>query len=134
MDYHQDHRHHLHHPRTKTSWIYLILSINLILSFNSQGYGSEIIKKWHPFYDVEYSLYWYLALGAWSLKPFLYAIVAIVAKPRHRILIIVFMIYEGILFLDYILVYSQSQVREPIAILLAVYMIFFHYKYEHLET
>lgn len=130
MDTHLDPLLHRPHHRTN-SWVYLVLGIVLVTSFVWQGYGSEVVRKWHPFYDVEYSLYWYLALTSMSLRPLLYCVVAILAKRRHYGLIKIFIIYEAIIFFDHILIYSQSPVREPIAILLATYMIWYHYKYEH---
>lgn len=129
MDFHQDH--HLLHPRRlTTNWIYLLLGVILITSYIWQEYDNGVAGKWHIFYDVEYSLYWYIALMSWSLRPLLYIIVAILSEIRHRKLLITFMLYESVLFLDFVLVYSQSNVRRPIAIIMAIYMVWYHYKYE----
>jgi len=129
MDFHRDH--HPHHPHhLTTNWIYLLLGVILITSYIWQEYDNGVTRKWHIFYDVEYSLYWYIALMSWALRPLLYIIVAILSEVRHRKLLITFMIYESILFLDFVLVYSQSDVRRPIAIIMAIYMVWYHYKYE----
>ena len=95
-----------------------------------QEFGSDRIKKWHPFFDVEYSLYWYIALTCYNLKPFLYLIVARLAKKRHYILIYCFMVYEGILFIDHMLIYSQSPGIKIGGILLSTYMVYYHYRYD----
>jgi len=127
MDFHQDH----HHPRhLTTNWIYFLLGVILITSYIWQEYDNGVTGKWHIFYDVEYSLYWYIALMSWSLRPLLYIIVAIISELRHRKLLITFMIYESVLFLDFVLAYSQSNVRRPIAIIMVIYMVWYHYKYE----
>ncbi len=96
-----------------------------------QEYGSGTIGKWHPFFDVEYSFYWYLTITSMRLKPVLYLIVARLAKRRHYILIYCFIIYEGTMFIDHVLIYSQSDTRKWISLLLATYMVYYHYRYEH---
>ena len=129
MDFHQGH--HPRHPhRLTTNWIYLLLGVILITSYIWQEYDNGVAGKWHIFYDVEYSLYWYIALMSWALRPLLYIIVAVLSEIRHRKLLITFMLYESILFLDFVLVYSQSDVRRPIAIIMVIYMVWYHYKYE----
>jgi len=106
------------------------LGIVLILPLLWQEFGSGEVRKWHPFYDVEYSLYWYIALTCYNLKPFLYLTVARLAKKRHYILIYCFMVYEGILFLDHMLIYSQSPGIKIGGILISTYMVYYHYRYE----
>ena len=130
METRPDH-HHLRHLRQKGNYIYLVLGIILIMPLIWQEYGSDEIRKWHPFYDVEYSFYWYLTITFMRLKPVLYLIVARLARPRHYILIYCFIIYEGTMFIDHILVYSQSDTRKWISLLLATYMVYYHYRYEH---
>ncbi len=125
----QEGHHHHHQTRTRAS-IYLALGIILILPILWQVYGSSEVRKWHPFYNVEYSLYWYLALISYTLKPFMYLIVARLTKKRHYTLIYCFMIYEMILFLDHILIYSQSPTYKSMSIVLSTYMVWYHYKYE----
>jgi len=112
------------------NWIYIVLGLILILPVTWQVYGSEEIRKWHPFFDVEYSLYWYLGLSNLTVIPFLYSIVAILAKRKHRTLLICFVIYEFTMVLDHFLIYSQSNVRAVLSILLMTYMVWYHYKYE----
>ena len=121
--------HHHHHQERATS-IYLILGIILILPLLWPIIGSDQIKKWHPFYNVEYSLYWYVALTVYNIKPFLYLIVARIYKPQHKILLIIFIVYEGVLFLDHILIYSQSPGIFYGGIIISLYMVLHHYKYE----
>ncbi len=122
--------HHHHHQQEAANSIYLILGVILILPLLWPIIGSDQIKKWHPFYDVEYSLYWYVALTIYNIKPFLYLIVARLYKPKHKILLIIFMGYEGVLFLDHILIYSQSPGIFYCGIILSFYMVLHHYKYE----
>ncbi len=95
-----------------------------------QVFGSDEVRKWHPFFDVEYSLYWYLALTSYNLKPAIYLVVARLTKPKHYMLIFCFMIYEGMLYLDHVLIYSQSPTIPGMAIILSIYMVWYHYKYE----
>ncbi len=124
---HQGHRRH--HQTTKIN-LYLVLGVILIMPLLWQEFGSGQVRKWHPFYDVEYSLYWYIALTCYNLKPFLYLIVARLAKKRHYILIYCFMVYEGILFIDHMLIYSQSPGIKIGGILLSTYMVYYHYRYD----
>ena len=132
MGYLRDRPLPLPHYQVRNNWIYIVLGIILIASYIWQEYDNGVMGKWHVFYSLEYPLYWYIVLTSWALRPFLYVIVAALAKSRHKKLLIVFMIYEGVMFLDFILIYSQSDVRRPIAIVLAVYMIWYHYKYENI--
>ena len=132
MDYHQANH---HHHQTTTS-IYLVLGIITILPILWDEYGSNQIGQWHPFYQVGgkdypgYSLYWYIGLTAWSLIPVLYIVVALIAKSIHNLLLVSFLVYQTTLFLDWVLVYAQSDVRTYLAIILAVYMAWYHYKYD----
>lgn len=119
-----------HHRQGTGSSVYLVLGTILILPLLWQVYGSDEIGKWHPFFDVEYSLYWYIALTSYNLKPALYLIVARLAKRRHKCLIVVFIGYELILFLDHMLIYSQSPGIKISGILLASYMVYYHYRYD----
>lgn len=64
------------------------------------------------------------------LKPVLYLVVARLARPRHYVLIYCFIIYEGTMFIDHILVYSQSDTRKWISLILATYMVYYHYRYD----
>lgn len=95
-----------------------------------QIFGSSEIRKWHPFYDVEYSLYWYLALTSYNFKPVMYILVAILTKAKHHTLILCFMMYEIILYLDHVLIYSQSPTIPLMALIMSLYMVYYHYKYE----
>ncbi len=121
-----------HHPhlRHQDNRIYLVLGIIIILPMLWQELGSDKVAKWHPFFDVEYSLYWYVALTMYNIKPLLYVIVAILAKSKHRLLLTIFIGYEFILFMDHILIYSQSPGITISGIILALYMVWYHYKYE----
>lgn len=114
-----------------TSGIYLVFGIILIMPLIWGVYGSNIVRQWHPFYDVEYSLYWYLTLTYLYMKGFLYLIVARLVKPRHYVLIYCFMVYEASMIFDHFLMYSQSDVRKWLAVMLATYMVYYHYRYEH---
>ena len=95
-----------------------------------QTFGSDEVRKWHPFSNVEYSLSWYLVLTSYNLRPLLYAIVVILVKPRHYTLILCFIIYESILFLDHMMIYSQSPTYKIMAFIISTYMVWYHYKYE----
>lgn len=122
--------HHLLHRQTKTSGIYLILGIVLMMPLIWSMYGREQVRAWHPFYDVEYSLYWYLTLTYLYMKGLLYLIVARLTNPKHYTLLYCFMVYESAMILDHFLVYSQSDVRKWLAIMLSTYIVWYHYKYE----
>ncbi len=125
------HRDHLHlHQRTTTASIYLVLGIILILPLLWQAFGNDTVRKWHPFREEEYSLYWYIALLVYNLKPLLYLIVARLTKPRYFTLIYVFIGYECILFLDHVLIYSQSPGIVIGAMVMAVYMVWYFFKYK----
>ena len=140
----QTRHHHLRHHHQGSNWIYIILGIiiSLPLIWYSYGYhanGESIIGKWHPFYDVEYSLAWYLTLMSIRLKTVLYPIAILVAKERHYPLIYIFIAYEGIMFIDSILFYAQSffyyhgiqiGMRIIFSIILAITLVWYHYKYE----
>jgi len=123
---HQTHRRH--HPGTGTS-IYLVLGVILMMPLLWQEFGSDEVRKWHPFFDVEYSLYWYIALTVYNLKPLLYLIVARLAKRKHHTLLAVFMGYEFILYIDHVLIYSQSPGTYIVGMSLALYMVYYHWKY-----
>jgi len=88
------------------------------------------VRQWHPFSDVEYSLTWYLVLTSYNLRPVLYAIAGLLMKPKYYRLIFVFMVYEIVLFLDRMLVYSQSPSYKLMTLPIALYMVWYHYKYE----
>jgi len=131
---------HLHHLRHQgSSFIYLILGLVLLMPLIWQEYGSDEVRKWHPFFDVEYSFYWYLTISAMRIKPILYLTVAILARHRHRYLIYMFIVYESIMLVDHFLFYSQSNMelfgvqvgmRVITSVILAIYMVWHHYKYE----
>ncbi len=118
-----------HHQEGVNS-IYLILGTLLILPIIWHGVRDDFTYKWHPFSDVEYSLTWYLVLTSYNLRPLLYTMVAILAKPKYYTLLFVFAIYESILFIDHLLIYSQSPTYKAMAILISYYMVWYHYKYE----
>ena len=128
QDIHQDH-HQIHHQEGASN-IYLVLGIILIMPIIWQSFGGDEVRKWHPFSNVEYSLSWYLVLTSYNLRPVLYAYVANLARPHHYTLILCFIIYEFILFLDHMLTYSQSPVYKIIPLILSTYMVWYHYKYE----
>lgn len=94
-----------------------------------QEYGSDRVNSWHPFYFVEYPLNWYIAISMYKLKPFLYLIVAYRAKERHSQLITIFIGYEFVLCMDYILVYSQSPGVVSGAWIVGCYVIYYHWRY-----
>lgn len=124
---HQTHRHHL--LEVKVNPLYMVLGIILIMPILWQVIGNDRIGKWHPFFNVEYSLYWYIALTMYNLKPMMYLIVAGLVKKKHFRLIKVFIIYELILFFDHMLIYSQSPGIKIGGIALAFYMVYYHYRY-----
>lgn len=90
----------------------------------------DTLREWHPFTNVEYSLTWYLILLSYNLRPVLYVLVALLANNKHHKLLLVFLIYEFILFVDYVLIYSESPVYGLMPTVLALYMVWYHYKYE----
>lgn len=92
-------------------------------------FGSDRVRKWHPFFDVEYSLYWYIALTVYNLKPLLYLVVATLTRRKHFKLLLVFIGYEFILFMDHILIYSQSPGISIVGASLAMYMILYHFNH-----
>jgi hypothetical protein len=96
-----------------------------------QELGSDRIAKWHPFFDVEYSLYWYMALTSYNIRPFLYVVVAILSRHRHHLLLMVFAGYELVLFIDHILIYSQSPGISIGGVIMAIYVVWYHWKYEN---
>ncbi len=117
--------------------IYLILGVIIISPLLALHFGSrDIVKQWHPFYhigDIEskgYHLWWYLTLVYIMLKSVLWAGIALLKKQQHLKLIIVFFVYEIIMFADFILIYGRSPVRWNIEIILSLYMFWYHYKYE----
>ena len=130
QDIHQDH-HQIHHQEGVSS-IYFILGIILIMPIVWHSFGSDEIRKWHPFSNVEYSLSWYLVLTSYNLRPLLYVVVANLAKPRHHTLILCFIVYEAVLFLDHMMTYSQSPVYSIIPLILSTYMVWYHYKFENI--
>jgi len=126
----------LHHPHPHhqgSSFIYLVLGLILLMPIIWQEFGSERVEEWHPFFDVKYSLYWYLTLTSMRMKPVFYLVVARLAQKRHYLLIHSFLAYEITMFLDHILTYSQSDTRKWLTIILAAYMVWYHYKYENIE-
>ena len=121
-------RHREAHHREVAS-IYLVLLFILIMPLMWSEYGSNRVNNWHPFYDVEYSLNWYIAICMYKLKPLLYLVVARLAKERHSRLIMVFIGYEFVLCMDYILVYSQSPGIVSGAWIISCYIMYYHYRY-----
>lgn len=119
----------IHHQEEGSS-IYFILGIILIMPIVWHSFGSDEIRKWHPYSPVEYSLSWYLVLTSYNLRPVLYALVANLAKPQHYTLILCFIIYESILFLDHMMTYSQSPFYRIMPLVLSTYMVWYHYEYE----
>ncbi len=118
------------HHQEAVSNIYFILGILLILPIIWHWVRDDFTYKWHPFSDVEYSLTWFLILTSYNLRPVLYVMVAILAKPKYYTLLFIFAIYESILFLDHMLIYSQSPTYKVMALILSLYMVWYHYKYE----
>ena len=124
--------HQVHRPRRhQDNNIYLVLGVILILPMLWQELGSDRVAKWHPFFDVEYSLYWYIALASYNIRPFLYVVVAILSKRRHHLLLMVFAGYELVLFIDHILIYSQSPGISIGGVIMAIYIVWYHWKYEN---
>jgi len=144
MEIRQHHRLRLRH-HLGNSFIYIILGLIALMPLIWQTFGSNVVKKWHLFNDVEYSLYWYLTILFMRVKAVLWPIVVVLAKKRHYNLIYIFIGYEAIMVIDHIFFYSQSSfdvyikgigvvevgARVIISLLLAIYMIYYHYKYEH---
>ncbi len=125
--------HQIHRPRRRRqdNNIYMVLGFILILPMLWQEFGNDRVAKWHPFFDVEYSLYWYIALTVYNVKPFLYLMVAILSRPRHFRLLMVFAGYELVLFIDHILIYSQSPGISIGGVAMAIYIVWYHWKYEY---
>lgn len=132
--------HHIHHQEThqegKGSSIYLVLGLIIIAPLLAVEFGSkDIVTQWHPFYHIGdinakgYHLWWYLTLLYLTLKSPLWSIVALLKETRHTRLIIVFLIYEMIMLMDFILIYGRSPVRGTVAIIFSAYMVYYHYKH-----
>ncbi len=130
--------HPIHHHRHQEAGnsIYLLLGIVLILPILWDQFGSDRKEQWHLFYHVGkpeyegYSLYWFLGLTYLFILPVIFPFIAILAKSKHKILLICFGIYGFAMLFDHILVYSQSEVRHWLAIIFSLFMVWYHYKYE----
>lgn len=148
LPHHHRHRHH----RPGNNAIYLILGAIVISPLIWQLFGSDKVGQWHPFYDViyyidgvkyeGYTFSWYLTLTFIRTKTLLWPIIAILAKPRHYNLIYIYIGYELIMLIDHFLFYEQASsiifgvqigMRVIIAPILAIYMVYYHYKYEHIK-
>ena len=121
------------HPQTlhqEVSNIYLILGLIVFMPIMWHMIRNNTIAEWHPFTNVKYSLTWYLILFSYNIRPVLYVVVALLAKPKHYFLLISFLAYEFILFMDYVLIYSESPAYGGMAVMMSFYMAWYAHKYE----
>lgn len=134
---------HTHHQAIrqegKGSSIYLVLGLILVAPLLAVEFGSkDLIRQWHPLYHIGdinfkgYHLWWYLTLVYLTLKSPLWAIVTLLKERKHTRLIIVFLIYEIIMLMDFILIYGRSPVRGSIAVIFSAYLVWYHYKNENI--
>jgi hypothetical protein len=96
------------------SSLILTLALPLLWKLVPQTQG-----QWHPFSDVIYRADWYWTLFYLYVKPVLYLIACLNYKKER--IVKVYLVYEIILFMDFLLTYSQSEFRVIVGILLGIY-------------
>lgn len=78
--------------------------------------------QWHPYSEVVYSSLWYWTLFYLYAKPMVY-LMAWLNWQGQRI-VKVYFVYEIILFLDFLLFYSQSEFRAVVSLVLGAYTVY----------